>query len=146
MDLPVLDITYKCVSVSCLVVSDSLQPHGLWPTSILCPWNSPGKNTGVGNHSPGDRTWVSCITGKFFIISATKETPKSKTVSHIRLCDPMNCSLPGSSCSWNSPGKNIGVGSHSFLHCIFLTHGLNLGLLHCREILYHLSHQGSTYI
>ena len=27
---------------------DSLQPHGLWPARFLCPWNSPGKNTGVG--------------------------------------------------------------------------------------------------
>ena len=34
----------------CLVVSDSLQPHGLWPTRLLCPWNFPGKNTRVGCH------------------------------------------------------------------------------------------------
>ena len=27
-----------------------LQPHGLWPARLLCPWNSPGKNTGVGCH------------------------------------------------------------------------------------------------
>ena len=33
------------------VMSDSLQPHGLQPTRPLCPWNSPGKNTGVGCHS-----------------------------------------------------------------------------------------------
>ena len=32
------------------VKSDSLQPHGLQPTRPLCPWNSPGKNTGVGCH------------------------------------------------------------------------------------------------
>ena len=31
-------------------VSHSLQPHGLKPTRLLCPWNSPGKNTGVGSH------------------------------------------------------------------------------------------------
>ena len=30
------------------VMSDSLRPHGLEPTRLLCPWNSPGKNTGVG--------------------------------------------------------------------------------------------------
>ena len=30
---------------------DYLQPHGLEPTSLLCPWNSPGRNTGVGCHS-----------------------------------------------------------------------------------------------
>ena len=35
-----------CVSHS--VVSDSLQPHGLWPARLFCPWNSPGKNTGLG--------------------------------------------------------------------------------------------------
>ena len=38
-----------CVSHS--VVSDSLQPHGLQPTRLLSPWNSPGNNTGVGSHS-----------------------------------------------------------------------------------------------
>ena len=36
---------------SCLVVSDSLWPCGLQPTRLLCPWNSPGKNTGVGSQS-----------------------------------------------------------------------------------------------
>ena len=38
------------VSDSRLVVSDSLPPHGLQPTRLLCPWNSLGKNTGVGCH------------------------------------------------------------------------------------------------
>ena len=28
----------------------TLQPHGLWPTGLLCPWNSTGKNPGVGSH------------------------------------------------------------------------------------------------
>ena len=41
------------------------------------------------------------------------------------------------------PGKNIGVGSHSLLQGILPTQGSNLGLLHYRQILYHLSHQGS---
>ena len=36
-------------SVSCPVLSNSFQPHGLQPTS-LSPWNSPGKNTRVGGH------------------------------------------------------------------------------------------------
>ena len=44
---------------------------------------------------------------------------------------------------WNSPGKNTGVGSHSFLQGIFPTQGSNLGLLYCGQILYCLSHQGS---
>ena len=33
------------------VVSNTLWPHGLWPARLLCPWDSPGKNTGVGCHS-----------------------------------------------------------------------------------------------
>ena len=39
-----------CATLSRSVVSDSLQPHGLQPTRLLCPWDSPGKNTGVGCH------------------------------------------------------------------------------------------------
>ena len=49
-------------------------------------------------------------------------------------------------CLWSSPGKNTGVGCHSLLQGIFLTQRLNLGLPHCRQILYHLSHQGSTFL
>ena len=45
-------------------------------------------------------------------------------------------------CPWNSPGKNTRVGSHGLLHGIFLTQRSNPGLLHCRWILYCLSHQG----
>ena len=36
--------------LACSVVSNSLQPHGLQPTGLLCPWNSRGKNTGGGCH------------------------------------------------------------------------------------------------
>ena len=32
-------------------MSNSLQPHGLWPARLLCPWDSPGKNAGVGCHA-----------------------------------------------------------------------------------------------
>ena len=39
-----------CVCVSHSVVSNSLWPHGLQPTMLLCPWNSAGRNTGVGCH------------------------------------------------------------------------------------------------
>ena len=42
-------------------------------------------------------------------------------------------------------GKNTGVGCHSLLQEIFQTQGSNLGLQHCRQTLYHLSHQGSPY-
>ena len=66
------------------VVPDSLWPHGLQPTRLLCPWNSPSRNTGVG--------------------------------------------------------------CHFLLQGIFPTQGSNLGLPHCRQTLYQLSHQGSLYL
>ena len=60
------------------------------------------------------------------------------------LCNPMACSLPGSACSL--PGKNIRMGCHFLLQGIVLTQGLKPGLLHCRQILHHLSHQGTWYL
>ena len=41
----------KCERVVASAVSDSLRPHGLQPARLLCPWDSPGKSTGVGGHS-----------------------------------------------------------------------------------------------
>ena len=52
------------------------------------------------------------------------------------LCVPMDWGLPSSSVLWNSPGKNAGVSCHALLQEIFLTQESNLGLLHCRHILY----------
>ena len=57
------------------------------------------------------------------------------------LWDPMDQILQAS--TWNSPGQNTGVCSHSLLQVIFPTQGLNPGLPHCRRILYQLSHKGS---
>ena len=47
----------------------------------------------------------------------------------LRLCDPMDCSAPGSSVHGESPGKSTGVGCHVLLQGIFLTQGLNQSLL-----------------
>ena len=63
------------VAQSCLTLCNPMEPAGL-----LCPWNSPGKNTGVGYHSllqgifltPGPNP-VSCIAGRFFTIGASRE-------------------------------------------------------------------------
>ena len=55
------------------------------------------------------------------------------------VCDPKDCSPPGSSVHGDSPGKNNAVGCYG----IFPTQGWNPGLPHCRWILNHLSHQGS---
>ena len=56
----------------------------------------------------------------------------------LTLCDPTDYTSP-----WDSPGQNTGVGSLSLLQEIFTTQGSNPGLLHCRPILYQLSHKGS---
>ena len=63
-----------------LVVSDSSRPHGLQPTMLLCPWDSPGKNTGVGCHfllqgifRRRDQTQISLIAGRCFNLWATRE-------------------------------------------------------------------------
>ena len=73
-----------------------------------------------------------CYFSMFSIIITCQSCPT--------LCNPMSTSFLF---PWNSPGKNTGMGSHSLLQGIFLTQGSNPGLLHCRQILYHLSHQGS---
>ena len=72
--------------------------------------------------------------------------PSLVTQSCPTLCDPTDCSPPGSSVHEYSPGKNTGVGCHALLQGIFSTQGLNPGLPQGRRILYHLRHQGSPRI
>ena len=61
----------------------------------------------------------------------------------LTLYDPMDCSWPGSSVHGDSPGNNTGVGCNALLQGTLPTQGLNPSLLHCRRIIYQLSHQGS---
>ena len=64
-------------------MSDSVQPHRRKPTRILCPWDSPGKSTGVGCH---------CL------LQCMKMKSKSEvSQSCLTLSDRMNCNLSGSS-------------------------------------------------
>ena len=77
----------------------------------------------------GARGWqitLSWLRKEFFCI-VTQSCPI--------LCDPMDCSLPGSSVYGDSPGKNTGVDCHALLQGVFPTQGSNPGLLHCRPIL-----------
>ena len=84
--------------------------------------------------------------------NSSKTTPvhhvcvRSVAQSCPALCDPMDCSVPGSSVHGDSPAKNTGEGCHALLQGIFLTEGSNSDLLHCRHILYHLIYQGSPRI
>ena len=65
------------------VVSDSVQPHRRQPTRLPHPWDSPGKNTGVGCH---------------FLLQCMKVKSESEVAQSCpTLCNPMDCSLPGSS-------------------------------------------------
>ena len=64
-------------------MSDSVRPHRRQPTGLPHPWDSPGKNTGVGCH---------------FLLQCIKVKSDSEVAqSCLTLCDPMDCSLPGSS-------------------------------------------------
>ena len=64
---------------------------------------------------------------------------KWKLLSHVQLF-----ATPWTIQSWNSPGQNTGVDSLSLLQGIFLTQGSNPALLHCRRILYQLTHKRSS--
>ena len=65
------------------VVSDSVRPNGRQPTRLPSPWDSPGKNTGVGCH---------------FLLQCIKVKNESKVAQLCpTLSDPVDCSLPGSS-------------------------------------------------
>ena len=64
-------------------MSDSVRPHRRKPTRLTCPWDSPGKNSGVGCH---------------FLLQCMKVKSESEIAqSCLTLSDPMDCSLPGSS-------------------------------------------------
>ena len=69
------------------------------------------------------------------------------------VCEGVSCSVISDSLRphglhspWNSPGQNTSVGSYFLPQEIFPNQGLNPGLLHCRQILYQLSHKGSARI
>ena len=98
------------------VVSDSLQPHGLYT-----PWSSPGQNTGAGS--------LSLLQG---IFPTQGSNPGILTLQ----VD----SLPAEP---QAKPKSTGVGTLSLLQGIFLTPESNQGLLHSRQILYQLNYEGS---
>jgi len=75
------------------VVSDSSRPHGLKPTRLLCPWDLPGKSTGVGCHHL-KCLYHSTILGHR-ITNLLKENESELAQSCPTLCDSMDCSLPG---------------------------------------------------
>jgi len=72
-----------CCCYVASVVSDSVWPHRWQPTRLPRPWDSPGKNTGVGCH---------------FLLQCMKVESESEVAQSCPTpSDPMDCSLPGSS-------------------------------------------------
>ena len=109
--------------------------HGISPARIL-EWAA--NSFSKGSSQPRGQTEVSCIfcTGRQILYHCESE-------SHSVVSDslrPRELYSP-----WNSPGQNTGVDSLSLLQGIFPTQGWNPGLLHCRWILYQLSHKGSPW-
>ena len=82
--------------------------------------------------------------GRFLFCLLCWEVKVLVAHSCLTLCDPMDCIPTRCLCPWNTPGRNSGVGSHYLLQGIFLTQESDSGLLHCREILYCLSHREAT--
>ena len=103
------------------VMSNSLRPHGPYPTRLLCPWGFSRQEywSGLPCPPPGD-------------------LPNPGT-------EPRSSALHADSLPSEPPGKpmNTGMGSPSLLQGLFPTQELNQGLLHFRWILDQLSYQGS---
>ena len=74
-----------------------------------------------------------------------KETESEVVQSCSTLATPWTVAHQASPSIQDSPGKNTEVGCHFLLQGIFLTQGSNPGLLHCRQTLYPLSHQGRLW-
>ena len=86
--------------------------------------------------------WIAVLLSTFLTVRERKVLVAQLCLT---LCDPMDCSLSGSSVHKDSPGKNTGGSSYFLLQGIFPVQGLNPGCLYARQILYRLSHQGSSW-
>ena len=163
----------KSKSDSRSFVSDSLQPvdcslpdssvHGILQARIL-EWVAIPFSRGSSQSK--DWTQDCCIAGRFFSVCPPSwyQMAESPIINHIVSVDYLaEHEVKSLSCPqlfvtpwtvactkllhpWDFLGKSTGVGCHFLLQGIFLTQGLNLCLLHCRQTLYHLSHLGSPNI
>ena len=88
-------------------MSDSVRPHRRQPTRLLCPWDSPGKNTGVGCH---------------FLLQCMKVKSESEVAQSCpTLSDPTDCSLPGSSIHGIFQARVLEWGAIAFSDSILYT-------------------------
>ena len=90
-----------CCSSVVSVVSDSVRPHRRQPTRLLCPWDSPGNNTGVVCH---------------FLLQFMKVKNESQVAQSCpTLRDPRGLWPTRLLHPWDFPGKSTGVGCHFLL-------------------------------
>ena len=81
-------------------MSDSVPPHRWQPTRLSRPWDSPGKNTGVGCH---------------FLLQCMKvKSEREDAQSYLTFSDPMDCNLPGSSIHGIFQAKVLAWGAIAF--------------------------------
>ena len=89
---------------SCSVMSNPQQSHGLQPTRLLCPYDFPGKSTGVGCH---------CLLYNEILLLLLLSC-----FSRVRLCATPQTAAHQAPHPWDSPGKNTGVVCHFPLQCM----------------------------
>ena len=87
-------------------MSDSVRPHRRQPTRLPHPWDSPGKNTGVGCHF-----FLQCMK-----VKSESEVAQSCPI----LSDPMDCSLPGSSTHGIFQARVLEWGAIAFSEYMFI--------------------------
>ena len=100
-------VVHCCCCQVTSVVSDSVRPHRRQPTRLHCPWDSPGKNTGVCCHF-----LLQCIKVK----SKRSRLVVPDSLQHHGL-QPTRLLHP-----WDFPGKSTGAGCHCLLQTILAVH------------------------
>ena len=104
---------------------------------------SPRKDSG-GSPELGEEEHIQQGSSYFSFCSSGRSCPSSAPCAVLSRSVVSDSPQPhGLLCPWDSPDKNTGVGCRALLQGIFPTQGLNPGLPQCRQILYHLSHQGN---
>ena len=117
----------------------------IWATLVCREWGSDCRRPkwGISElHTEEEEVWFEqSLAYHCFNFLGHHESESEVAQSCLTLCDPMDCSLPSSSVHGILQARILEWVAISFSRGS-LTQGSNLGLPHCRQILYHLSHQG----